>query len=288
QEWGRPREARRRSPPYPRFPRRISILRGNHPSVTTLGVARQVVLDVQPRLLCRGVDVVLRRHLLGVVEGREANVDLLRVLGLAPGDLRAAFRAEMAEGPGRGAIGGERPGRHLEPVRRDRGPGDDGRPTRLLAHPAMAVAGTRDSARPIAHRAAQTATGHFFGHDRLLQSYICSSYSAGSMTASMIVKRRAATAARNPAAKSSIVSTRNAAAPKASPTRSKRGGRKSTARGASCIFACLSLMRLSAPSSRTTTMIGRSYSAATASSPAVIRRQPSPTRARTGRDRSMS
>src|SRR5258705_1341 len=102
-----------------------------------LGKARQGVMNVEPGKPARGVDVVLRLDRLGMIERREIDVDLARVLGDAEGELRAAGAAEAPERLLRGAVGNGLSGGDGEVRDRHDQPGDDGSAPRPLAHPAM-------------------------------------------------------------------------------------------------------------------------------------------------------
>src|SRR5207302_4720856 len=138
----------------------------------------------EPGQLARRVDVIARGDGFGVIERRQVQLHFRRCLGAAETELRAAFRAEDAERLRRRSIFLRLAFGPFERAEWRPAPGDDRRAARPLAHPAMTIAGPLEIAGPVAHRAAKAAAGEILGRHRSLRSdYICSIYSAGSISA---------------------------------------------------------------------------------------------------------
>src|SRR5712691_1443301 len=128
-------------------------------------IARQMVGDLEPADLAFRPDVQQRLDRLGIVEGGDADIDVLRVGGRAPGQRRAAGAAEMPKGLGRRAVADRVAGGNGEGGERHGQPRNDRRPVRPLAHAAMAVErldGGRGDA--VAYPAAETAAGESLIH----------------------------------------------------------------------------------------------------------------------------
>src|SRR5258708_3671654 len=121
-------------------------------------------MNVEPGQPTRGVDVILRLDRLGMIERREIDVDLARVIGNAEGELRAAGAAEAPKRLRRRAVGNGLSGGNGEVRDRHDEPGNDGSTARLLAHPAMTETGAHHLHRAIADGAAKTAAGEIRVH----------------------------------------------------------------------------------------------------------------------------
>lgn len=140
------------------------------PIRSAIGVPGQVVIDLQPRDLAHGPDVVLRRQRGRIVETADRDIDVRGVALTSEADRGSAAGAELTECVRRGGICLRCSGGDGQTLRREGRPGDQQCAAGALADPAVAIpAVDRPAADAVADCSAQApAAQDRIAHPRII------------------------------------------------------------------------------------------------------------------------